>query len=82
MTHGIMVSKIEKEVDEMCNLSQYHVDKGHIEGRIEECVLSIKNIMKSLKLSRKKAIEVLDVSEDLLPEVNRILDEEEKEKSK
>lgn len=81
----------------MCNLSQYHVDRGIIkgriegraegriegraEGRIEECISSIKNIMKSLKLSRKKAIEVLNVSEDLLPEVNRVLDDEEKKKS-
>ena len=46
-------------------------------SRIED----IKNIMKSLNLSREKAIEVLNVSKDLLPEVNRILDEEEKEKS-
>lgn len=46
-------------------------------SRIED----IKNIMKSLNLSREKAIEVLNVSKDLLPEVNRILDKEEKEKS-
>lgn len=41
----------------------------------------IKNIMKSLNLSREKAIEVFNASKDLLPEVNRILDEEEEEKS-
>lgn len=76
--YGIMVSKIEKEVDEMCNLSQYHVDKGVIKARIED----IKNIMKNLKLSRAEAIKALNVSEDLLPELNNILDEEEKEKSK
>lgn len=61
----------------MCNPSQYHIEKGAIMSRIED----IKNIMKSLNLSREKAIEVLNVSKDLLPEVNRILDEEEKEKS-
>lgn len=37
--------------------------------------------MKSLNLSREKAIEVFNASKDLLPEVNRILDEEEEEKS-
>lgn len=95
--YGIMVSKIEKEVMEMCNLSQYHVEKGIQEGlekgiqegiekgiekgAIKARIEDIKSLMRNLKLDRKKAIEVLNVSEDLIPEVNRILDEEEKEKS-
>lgn len=85
----LITEDIGKEIEEMCNLSQSILDegiaeglaKGLAEGRIEgiaegemkERVLNVKSLMKALKIDVDKALEILDISDDLRPIVKEKL---------
>ena len=80
--YGILITEdIGKELEEMCNLSQSILDEGLAKGRIEgiaegemkERVLNVKNLMKSLNMDVDKALEILDISDDLRPIVKEKL---------
>lgn len=60
-----------KEVDEMCNYSEFIRNEGRVEGRTESRLQDVRNLMDSLNLTAEKAMQVLKVSteeqKELLP---------------
>ena len=59
-----MTQTLNEEVSLMCNISKGVEEKGRVKG-IEEGILnSIRNLMDSMKLSAKQAMQALKISED------------------
>ncbi len=83
---GILMTKeLAKEVEDMCNLSQGIRNEaraeglakgraeGLTEGEMKERILNVKNLMLSLSIDVDKALDLLNISEDLRPTVKEKL---------
>ena len=84
--YGILMTKeLAKEVEDMCNLSQGIRNEaraeglakgraeGLTEGEMKERILNVKNLMLSLSIDVDKALDLLNISEDLRPTVKEKL---------
>ena len=59
-----MTDEMNEEVSIMCNLSQGILEKGLKQGREEGITDSLRNIMKSLKMTAEQAMEVLNIPQN------------------
>ena len=90
--YGIkMTQKLDEEVERMCNLSQGVYERGMQEGKIEgkiegekigkieESAKNVKALIKKKKMSLNEAFDLLDVDEELKPQVLELLEKADSE---
>ena len=68
-----MTSELESEVSTMCNLSQGVEEKGRQEGRKEERLLLLKNLIKNMKMPIEQALATLEIPEVDWQEYRKLL---------
>ena len=68
-----MTDEMNEEVSIMCNLSQGILEKGLKQGREEGITDSLRNIMKSLKMTAEQAMEVLNIPQNELGKYKTML---------
>ena len=90
-----MTQKLDEEVERMCNLSQGVYERGmqegkiegkiegekigEIKGKIEESAKNVKALIKKKKMSLNEAFDLLDVDEELKPQVLELLEKADSE---
>ena len=86
-----MTQKLDEEVERMCNLSQGVYERGMQEGKIEgkiegekigkieESAKNVKALIKKKKMSLNEAFDLLDVDEELKPQVLELLEKADSE---
>ena len=61
----IMTEKMDKEVEFMCNLSESVLKEGLEQGEIKAAIQLTKNLMKNCNVDINKALEILELPENI-----------------
>ncbi len=81
----MMTRAIDKEMDNMCDLSKGVREEGRAEGRaegrveglsegrIEMATDNVRSLMKEMKITLNEAIKILKINETIRPEVERAI---------
>jgi hypothetical protein len=59
-----MTKELERQVSDMCNISQGIFEEGREEGREEGHIHDLKNLMESMNLSAREAVNILKVPKE------------------
>ena len=62
-----MTQKLDREVSEVCNLSEGVMRKGVAKGKTERTLANLRSLMKNMGLSAEQAMTVLEVPEGERP---------------